>query len=124
MELTGEARGDTTYLCVGAARIDASSAIQFKDKFREAVQDGGARILLDLGRVEFLDSSGLGAVVAAMKLLGPERKLELAGLTPTVEKVFRLTRMDTVFKIHADAQAAFAGAAAPAGDPDDGASHA
>ncbi len=109
MELTREARGDTTYLCVGAERIDATSAIQFKDKFREAVQDGGARILLDLGRVEFLDSSGLGAVVATMKLLGPERKLELAGLTPTVEKVFRLTRMDTVFKIHADVDAAFAG---------------
>ena len=43
---------------------------------------------------------GWGAVVAAMKALGPGRKLELAALTPTVEKVFRLTRMDTVFTIH------------------------
>jgi anti-sigma B factor antagonist len=38
-----------------------------------------------------------------MKFLAPARKLELAGLTPTVEKVFRLTRMDSVFTIHADA---------------------
>ena len=51
-------------------------------------------------QVAFLDSSGLGAVVAAMKALGPDRPLELAGLTPTVQKVFRLTRMDSVFKIH------------------------
>ena len=36
-----------------------------------------------------------------MKLLGPDRSLELAGLTPTVEKVFRLTRMDSIFTIHA-----------------------
>jgi anti-sigma B factor antagonist len=50
--------------------------------------------------VNFLDSSGLGAVVAVMKLLMPARKLELAGLTATVEKVFRLTRMDSVFTIH------------------------
>jgi anti-sigma B factor antagonist len=35
-----------------------------------------------------------------MKLLGPDRRLELSGLTPTVEKVFRLTRMDTIFTIH------------------------
>jgi len=57
-------------------------------------------VLLDLSRVAFLDSSGLGAVVAVMKLIGPERKLELVGLTPTVAKVFRLTRMDTIFTIH------------------------
>lgn len=34
------------------------------------------------------------------KLLGPDRALELSSLTPTVEKVFRLTRMDSIFTIH------------------------
>ena len=48
----------------------------------------------------FLDSSGLGALVAAMKLIGPRRGLELAALQASVERVFRLTRMDTVFTIH------------------------
>jgi anti-sigma B factor antagonist len=37
-----------------------------------------------------------------MKGLGPAQKLELSGLTDTVKKVFRLTRMDTVFIIHSD----------------------
>ena len=35
-----------------------------------------------------------------MKQLGKERKLDLAGLTPMVDKVFRLTRMDTVFNLY------------------------
>ena len=43
--------------------------------------------------------AGLGAIVAAMKHLAPQRALVLAGLTPAVEKVFTLTRMDTVFGI-------------------------
>jgi anti-sigma B factor antagonist len=124
MELTVEARGDTTYLCVDAERIDSSSAIQFKDKFREAVQEGGSRILLDLSKVEFLDSSGLGAMVAAMKLLGSGRKLEIAGLTPTVEKVFRLTRMDSVFTIHPNADAALAGSSPAPNSTSDGTAHA
>jgi anti-sigma B factor antagonist len=102
MDLTGEARSDAFYVNVDAERIDAAGAIQFKDRFRELVQDSEGRIVLDLGKVEFLDSSGLGAVVAAMKLLGSDRKLELVGLTPTVQKVFRLTRMDSVFTIHPD----------------------
>jgi anti-sigma B factor antagonist len=67
---------------------------------REVTVDTAPRVVLDLSSVNFLDSSGLGAVVAVMKLLLPGRKLELAGLTPTVEKVFRLTRMDSVFIIH------------------------
>lgn len=108
MELTGEARTGAFYVKVDAERIDAAGAIQFKDRFREVVQDSEDRILLDLGSIEFLDSSGLGAVVAAMKLLGPDRKLELIGLTPTVEKVFRLTRMDSVFTIHPDLDTALA----------------
>ena len=81
-------------------RIDAASAIQFKERMREITSTPSERVVLDMSNVGFLDSSGLGAVVAAMKALGPDRPLELAGLTPTVQKVFRLTRMDSVFKIH------------------------
>lgn len=116
MELIGEARGATFYVTVEAERIDAAGAIQFKDRFREVVQDSEGRIVMDMGKVEFLDSSGLGAVVAAMKLLGADRKLELVGLTPTVEKVFRLTRMDSVFTVHPDLATAL-------GEPD-GVAHA
>ena len=108
MDLSAEARAGAQFVRVEAGRIDAASAIRFKDRFRELTQDGPDRIVLDLSKVEFLDSSGLGAVVAAMKLLGPGRTLELAGLTPTVDKVFRLTRMDSVFTIHPDVETAAA----------------
>lgn len=100
MELEAEDKGDALVVTVMAERVDAAVAIQFKDRMREVTATPHARVVLDLSRVDFLDSSGLGAVVAAMKLLGPERRLDLAGLTPTVAKVFRLTRMDTVFTIH------------------------
>ncbi|QBF33773.1 STAS domain-containing protein [Thalassococcus sp. S3] len=84
---------------VNANRIDAAMAIQFKDDMRGQTEDGPDRVILDLSGVDFIDSSGLGAIVAAMKQLGEGRKMDLAGLTPTVEKVFRLTRMDTVFRL-------------------------
>lgn len=100
MQLDVETQGDLMIVRVMEDRIDAAVAIQFKDRMREILGAAPARVILDLERVTFLDSSGLGAVVAVMKLLGPERRLELAGLTPTVQKVFRLTRMDSVFIIH------------------------
>jgi len=100
MDLVAEPRGDLLIVRAMADRIDAAGAIQFKDRMREITQHPAPRVLLDLSRVAFLDSSGLGAVVAVMKAHGPNRSLELACLTPTVEKVFRLTRMDSVFTIY------------------------
>ncbi len=100
MPLKSAMQGSTLVIRVMDDRIDAAGAIQFKEQMRDVTTTPSARVILDMSNVHFLDSSGLGAVVAVMKLLAPERKLELAGLTPTVEKVFRLTRMDTVFTIH------------------------
>lgn len=100
MELLATPLPDGLLVSVQAERIDAAGAIRFKDDMRAVLPRGGGPVLLDLSRVRFLDSSGLGAVVAVMKLLGPDRRLELACLTPSVQKVFRLTRMDTVFTIH------------------------
>lgn len=100
MNLATELQGDILVIRVMEDRIDAASAIQFKDRMRELAQTPSQRVVLDLSRVAFLDSSGLGAVVAVLKALGPQRKLELASLTPNVQKVFRLTRMEQVFTIH------------------------
>ncbi|MBN9676974.1 STAS domain-containing protein [Salipiger bermudensis] len=81
-------------------RIDSLVAIQFKDAVRALVDPQASRVILDLERVAFIDSSGLGAVIAAMKGLGARQRLELAALSPVVDKVFRMTRMDSVFTIH------------------------
>ena len=100
MNLSADLRGDILVIHALDDRIDAAGAIQFKDRMRELTQVVSPRVMLDLSRVAFVDSSGLGAVVAVLKALAPDRKLELAGLTPTVQKVFRLTRMEQVFTIH------------------------
>jgi anti-sigma B factor antagonist len=100
MQLQTQTRPKVISVTVLEDRIDAATAIQFKEKVRDLTKNGPGRVVLDLARVQFLDSSGLGAIVAVKKLLGPDRVLELSGLTPTVEKVFRLTRMDSIFTIH------------------------
>ena len=107
MDMTTTDIADARLVKVIDSRIDAAVAIQFKDTLRAVTQGGPHRVVLDLSDVTFIDSSGLGAVVAGMKLLNGDHVLELACLTPVVAKVLKLTRMDTVFKIHADVAAAF-----------------
>lgn len=111
MQLQTQTRPKVLSVLVLEDRIDAATALQFKEKMRDLTRTGVGRVVLDLARVQFLDSSGLGAIVAVKKLLGPDRMLELSSLTPTVEKVFRLTRMDSIFTIHPSHEVAISNAA-------------
>ncbi|QFT58523.1 Putative anti-sigma factor antagonist [Sulfitobacter sp. THAF37] len=99
MEVSTKTEDGFCVVTLHEARIDAAVALDFKETMRRATEGGPARVILDLGVVTFVDSSGLGAIVATMKFLAPDRTLILAGLTPPVDKVFRLTRMDSVFSI-------------------------
>lgn len=99
MKLSTKTEGHMQIISVLESRIDAAVALAFKDAMRTETEAGQETVVLDLQKVEFIDSSGLGAIVATMKHLAPSRKLVLAGLTPAVDKVFRLTRMDSVFSL-------------------------
>ncbi len=100
MQVSVGRAGSALVITVLEQRLDAAVALTFKEAVRDLSVTAGSPVILDLSRVEFLDSSGLGAIVGVMKMLGPERPLEIAGLTSAVRKLFRLTRMDTVFTIH------------------------
>jgi anti-sigma B factor antagonist len=106
MQMTAVESGNALIVTVKDRRIDAAVAVRFKNRMIELMTHPSSRVILDLSNVEFIDSSGLGAVVGSMKQLGRSRQLDLAGLTPSVEKVFRITRMDRVFRIYKSLEAA------------------
>lgn len=108
MDLSKRDIGRLRIVEVAETRIDAAVAIAFKDAMRVAADDAVGDVVLHLEQVAFIDSSGLGAIVAAMKMLPAGRRLHLSGMQPAVDKVFRLTRMDTVFVIHPSLDAAVA----------------
>lgn len=100
MQITRAMQGDILALTLEAPRLDAACALTFKEQMRSAVSDHDGRILLDMQQIDFLDSSGLGALVAGMKMLDQGRRLELARCGTIVAKVLKLTRMDSVFVLH------------------------
>jgi len=87
-------------------RIDASFAAEFKTVISNRINSGNMKILLDLSEVDFIDSSGLGAIVAMLKTLGGKGSLTICGLKETVDTLFRLSRMDKIFRIFASEEEA------------------
>lgn len=100
MEYSVNTMGEATVVTLQSDRLDAASAVRFKDALKGVVDEGADYLVLDMSNVAFMDSSGLGALVAHMKYMGTERRFEIAGLTTAVDKVFKLTRMDKVFVVH------------------------
>jgi len=85
-------------------RIDASVATEFKGKMVDWINEGNTKIILDLVNVDFIDSSGLGAIVSSLKAIGGHGALVISGLQETVMGLFRLTRMNKVFQIFSSEQ--------------------
>lgn len=99
MLLETEIINDMVLVRVKEDRLTDSRAIDFRAGISEIVAQGAINLLLDLGSVKFLDSTGLGAIVSVSKMLGADGKLAVCGLTGQVRKVFQVTRMDTIFEV-------------------------
>ena len=99
MDITLETTQERQILTLHATRIDAAGAIAFKDDVLAVLDARSKGFILDLSQIEFIDSSGLGAIVSILKSRPSTMTMTLVGLSSGVERVFRLTRMDRVFDI-------------------------
>lgn len=82
-------------------RLDAAAAPDFKREV-EGMLAGHDRVLLDLSAVTFIDSTGLGVLVAMVKQMGPGGKVAVIGTATPVARLFRITQLDTLFHLCAD----------------------
>jgi anti-sigma B factor antagonist len=108
MQIEHRIERDVLVVSVLEKRLDARAAPRFRDKLNELVDAGQRRVVVDLSAVEFVDSSGLGALVALLKQLDGDGGLVICGARETVMSMFKLTRLDKVFQILATADEAVA----------------
>jgi anti-anti-sigma factor len=82
-------------------RLDFLSAGDARKQFADAVQDGGRRLVVDLGKVTFIDSSGLGALVGGLKSARQAGgDLRIASPSEQAKSLLKLTSLDQVFRAH------------------------
>lgn len=108
MESTIEKVNDTVVLTIQHQALDANTARSFRQEF-EQVLENGKQILLDLSQVEFVDSAGLGAIVAELKSLrSAGGEMKICNVHKTVRALFELVRMHRLVEIFNDRDEALA----------------
>lgn len=84
-------------------------SVQLREAVRDLLNKGQKRILLNLGNVNYIDSSGLGEMVSALKAVTEQGgTIKLLNLTQKVHDVLQITKLYTVFDVKDDEAKAIA----------------
>jgi anti-sigma B factor antagonist len=81
--------------------VDIYSAPQFKEALLAGIEDGATTIIVDLGRVTFIDSTALGVLVSGAKRVRPKNgRLDIVCTDENITRIFEITGLDRIFGIY------------------------
>jgi anti-sigma B factor antagonist len=96
-----------TVLTLQEERLDAHNSGDLRDRILKLLENGDQNLVVDISGVQFIDSSGLGALLSGYKNATLRSgSFVLAGLQPRVHSMFELTRLHRVFDIFPNVEAA------------------
>jgi anti-sigma B factor antagonist len=102
---------DADYLLLRpSGELDLHSCHLFRERLNELLREGGRPFVLDLSDLQFIDSSGLGALLTILR--APEERRPRIVLSPAnrvVGRLLRTTRLDMLLTIYPSLDAALAG---------------
>jgi anti-sigma B factor antagonist len=106
LSLTTRNEGERTVVEVGG-EIDVYTAPKLRETLISLVDNGRYHLVVDLEKVDFLDSTGLGVLVGGLKRVRThDGSLSLVCTSERLLKVFRITGLTKVFDIHPDVESA------------------
>ena len=99
--LQGSEQGGWAVLAV-EGEVDLATAPRLREALINLVGEGQAQIIVDLSTTEFLDSTGLGAIVTGLKRVrAKDGDMRVVCTSPRVCKVFEITSLDRVIPLYA-----------------------
>ncbi|MFL6089002.1 MAG: STAS domain-containing protein [Aeromicrobium sp.] len=103
MEFTVSTRGEGPFTVVEVGgEVDVYTAPRLREAVVSAIDDGSTRLVIDVDKVEFLDSTGVGVMVGALKKVRSSGgTLDIVCTQPRLLKIFDITGLDKVFGLHA-----------------------
>jgi anti-sigma B factor antagonist len=106
MDFVTEQVRDATVVTLMVDHLDFDNASEFRRHMKE-VADSAQHVVLCLDRVQFVDSSGLGAILSALRALSAKGgDLSVCGVTPSVAALLRLVRLDQILQVFASREEA------------------
>ena len=85
-----------------SGEVDAYTSARFREQMVELIENGAVNLIISMDKVEYIDSSGLGALVGGLKRASErEGRIVIVCNNPQVRKVFEITGLERVFPLFA-----------------------
>ncbi len=102
--------GNKVIVLTPVGRLDITTAWQFRLTLQECISKQSRHVVVNLGQVNFIDSSGLTSLVAGMRDADKVRgSFRICNVHPEARLVFEVTMMDSVFEIFSTQEEALEG---------------
>ena len=109
MDIQKRLEGDVAILSL-QGRLDLTNASTLKEASKDVLESQARKMILNLDKVDFINSSGLGALVSILKeVRNSHGALRLTNLAPYVKEIFDITQLSNIFEIFPDEKQALTG---------------
>ncbi len=99
MDITPRIERDVAVFDV-AGEIDLSNVDRAKEMICAGIDRGYREVILNLGRVRYMDSSGLSLMISLKKMLGSEGSVSLVDCPSVIHRMLAVTRLDAVIPVY------------------------
>ena len=118
MRYSRENEGDLLILRLEGQLMGGGEAEEMRDLILSAIEQGTVKILLDMEGVSWINSSGLGILIAShMAARKKGGSLKLMKVSSRIESILSVTRLNTIFEIYPGEEAARRSVASPSAGP-------
>ena len=108
MDFSISTRSEGAYTIVEVVgELEVSTVPRLRERLKDLIADGDYHLVVDLQGVDFLDSTGLGALVGGLQRVYPhDGSFQLVCTRQRILKIFALTGLINVFSIHSSVESA------------------
>jgi anti-sigma B factor antagonist len=110
MKIDSRNVGDVRILDISGKITLGEGTMALRNTVRDILKNGGKKIVLNLGEVNYIDSSGIGELVSSYTTVTNQGgQLRLLNLHKKIHELLQITKLLTVFQVYDNEQAAVAG---------------
>jgi anti-sigma B factor antagonist len=96
MNFSKTTKGSSLIIAINEENLDIGNSVEFREGLSKEVEDGKDTIILDMSKVNYIDSSGLGVLITFLKFnKDANRTLKLANCKPKVRDTMKSTKLDS-----------------------------
>jgi anti-sigma B factor antagonist len=101
MDYSKKTDGNVTILTLSGKIVGGPESLKFNQTLSNLIEEGSVNVILDLSKIELMNSSGLGIIIHSVNQLKQNSgSLKLANVSSKIRQIMEITKLDSIFQCY------------------------